>query len=125
MANKHFEARYERGVNKIDIGLNLLLWQDEEMHYVYAPTLDITGYGISDLAATESFEFNLQQFIDYTANKKTLFDELEKLGWTVNKKKGRIHAPEEKDLLEDNETYREVLNRPGVSTKTKQVAMAL
>lgn len=58
--------------------------KEEGINYIYSPALDLTGYGKNVKEAKESFEVTLKEFIDYTDNKKTIFDELEHLGWLVN-----------------------------------------
>ena len=67
----------------------------------------------------------LEEFVKYTDNKKTIYKELERLGWTVNKRKKRVHPPDSEQLLEDNETFRELSNRPGVVKSKTQVGLAL
>lgn len=107
------------------MGLTLILWEENDIHFQYSPELDLTGYGKSALEAHSSFEQTLNDFISYTLNKDTLFDELERLGWTTNKKKKRLRAPEEEQLLQDNETYKDLLNTPGTKHSTTSLAISL
>lgn len=125
MSKKFVEANYDDGEHKVKVGLILLLWKEDGIWYQYSPELDITGYGKSELEAKNSFEYTLQDFIGYTLKKGTIFDELEKLGWTTNKRKKRLHAPEEDQLLEDNETYKDLINMPGVHRSTTDLALTL
>ena len=125
MSKKFVEANYDDGEHKVKVGLILLLWEEDGISYQYSPELDITGYGKSELEAKSSFEYTLKDFIGYTLKKGTIFDELERLGWTTNKKKKRLHAPEENQLLEDNETYKDLINMPGVHRSTTDLALTL
>jgi hypothetical protein len=125
MAKKFVEAKYDDGKHIVKIGLTLILWKENEIYFQYSPQLDLTGYGKSANEAQSSFEQTLKDFIDYTLNKDTLFDELERLGWTTNKKKKRLRAPEEEQLLEDNETYKDLLNMPGTTRSTTSLAIPL
>lgn len=125
MAKRRVEASFKHGNQKLELGLNLLLWHEESVFYQYAPELDLTGYGESVEEARSSFEHCLEEFVTYTLNKGTIFDELERLGWTVNKKKKRVRAPEADHLFEDNETYRHLLNNPDVSKSSTEFALAL
>lgn len=109
----------------VTVGANVLLWKEDGIHYAFAPSLDITGYGKTEVEAKRSFEVMLDEFLDYTHNKGTIFKELERLGWTVNKKKKRVKAPDHLELLEDNPDYREITNRPGVKHMQREVALAL
>lgn len=110
---------------RVTLGMNVLLWKEAGIHYAFSPSLDITGYGKTEVEARRSFEVMLDEFLEYTHNKGTIFKELERLGWTVNKKKKRVKAPEHHELLADNEDYREIVNRPGLKNVQREVALAL
>jgi hypothetical protein len=125
MAKKIVEAKYDDGKNVVKVGLTIILWKENDVYFQYSPELDLTGYGKSTTEAHTSFEQTLEDFINYTLNKNTLFDELERLGWTTNKKKKRLRAPEEDQLLEDNETYKDLLNMPGTKRSTTSLAITL
>jgi len=119
------KATFERGNHRLDIELNILIFEEDNIHYVYSPALDLTGYGNSEIEAMSSFEVMLAEFVHYTENKKTVYKELERLGWTVNVKKKRVHPPHEDQLLEDNEIYRDLKNHPNVYTSSTTVGLAL
>jgi len=125
MAKKFVEAKYDDGKHVVKIGLTLIMWKENDIYFQYSPQLDLTGYGNSANEAQSSFEQTLKDFINYTLNKDTLFDELERLGWTTNKRKKRLRAPEEDQLLEDNETYKDLLNMPGATRSTTNLAIPL
>ena len=119
------KLNYDDGKHIVKIGLTLILWKENEIYFQYSPQLDLTGYGKSANEAQSSFEQTLKDFINYTLNKDTLFDELERLGWTTNKRKKRLRAPEEEQLLEDNETYKDLVNMPGTTRSTTSLAIPL
>lgn len=108
MNKKYVNAKYSDGGNIVELNLSIFLWEDESIFYVYSPALDITGYGLSKEEARESFETVLQEFVIYTHNKKTIFTELENLGWAVNKKKKRLISPDFEDMLIDNEHFNQL-----------------
>jgi len=118
-------ASYRKGDNLYHIDLTLLFWKDNGTHYVYAPALDLTGYGKTEVEAKKSFETTLGMFADYSITKGTIYKELERLGWTTNKKKKRVKAPTDEELMEDNEALRELASRPGVLRQESSVALAL
>lgn len=120
LASKHLT-----GDQLVTLGMNVLVWKEEGIHYAFCPSLDITGYGKTEAEAKRSFEVMLDEFLEYTHNKGTIFKELERLGWTVNKKKKRVKAPEHHELLADNDDYREIANRAGVKNIQREVAFAL
>ncbi|HRF80087.1 MAG TPA: hypothetical protein PL070_08370 [Flavobacteriales bacterium] len=126
MSKKKIVASFPlKGGEIVTVGLNVLLWEEDGIHYAFSPALDISGYAKSEQKAKESFEVMLQEFLEYAHNKGTMFKELERLGWTVNKKKKRVKAPDHLELLQDNPDYREITNRPGVKHMQREVALAL
>jgi predicted nucleotide-binding protein (sugar kinase/HSP70/actin superfamily) len=118
-------ASINRGDHLVNIELNILIFEEESIHYVYSPALDLTGYGNSEKEAMQSFNTMLEEFVHYTENKKTVYKELERLGWTINTKKKRVHPPLEEQLLEDNEVYRDLKSQPNVYSSSTNVGLAL
>lgn len=119
------QANYSNGRERVSVGLILILWDEDGIFFQYAPELDLTGYGSSAIEAAKSFEYILEDFIKYTLNKGTIYDELERLGWSVNNKKKKIKAPEEDQLLENNETYKELITMPGIRLSSTDFALSL
>ena len=97
---------------RVSFGVTVLLWEEEGLHYAMSPSLDITGYGKTEEEAKRSFEVMSQEFMLYTHRKKTIYTELERLGWTVNRSKKRVKAPDMLEMIEDNAELRDVLQRP-------------
>lgn len=119
------KASLTKGKHIIDVNLSLLTWCEKGIYYFYSPALDVTGYGKSLKEARVSFEVTLTEFLTYTHNKKTIYEELERLGWTVNKNKRRVHAPDSAQLMEDNKSLKKLYSRPGVKEIQKEVELAL
>ena len=105
MDKKQTNAKYSDERNNVELSVSIFLWQEDSVFYVYSPALDLTGYGLNKEEARESFETVLHEFIVYTHNKKTIYKELENLGWAVNKKKKRIISPDFEDMLSENEHF--------------------
>lgn len=114
MASRHYNATYNKEDAKIHVNVDVITWQEDGIFYYFSPALDLVGYGESDIEARKSFEIMLAEFVDYTHNKRTMFDELERLGWTINKKKKRMHPPKKEELLQDNEEYRNLMDRQDI-----------
>ncbi len=115
--------RSERHI--IEIGVLVYDWEDEGVFYVYSPALDLTGYGKTKSESQESFKTSLDIFIDYTYNKKTIFDELEYLGWSVNRRKKKAIPPENEEMLNDNEVLKELSTKEGVNKSNQNIQLAL
>ena len=56
MSKAGFRNSYDLGKGRLDVGLTVLIWTDENgIHYCYSPTLDLTGYGKTETDAKISF----------------------------------------------------------------------
>lgn len=125
MAKGKVSASYNIKSHKINITLSLLTWEDNDVTYVYSPALDLTGYGKTKVEAKKSFEITLEEFIEYTHNKNTIYDELERLGWTINRKKQRAKQPIQEELLKDNDFLKSLMNKDGVKKLNREVSLVL
>jgi hypothetical protein len=61
--------------------MDLLIFKEKNIHFVYAPALDVSGYGLTKKEAESSFLITLKAFLEFTSENKTLESELLKLGW--------------------------------------------
>ncbi len=61
--------------------MDLLIFKENNAHIVYAPALDISGYGNTKKEAETSFLTSLKEFLEFTNQKDTLKSELSRLGW--------------------------------------------
>ncbi len=116
MDNAFSADYYRERAGQVEIRLHLKGWKEGEsgLYFLYSPSLDLTGYGESQEKAKASFLITLDEFLEYTRTKNTLFDELEHLGWAVNRLKRKVYGPELEDLMEDNETLRQLIRKEGV-----------
>ena len=73
----------------------------------------------------KQFETVLQEFIVYTHNKKTIFKELENLGWAVNKRKRRVISPDFEDMLTDNEHFNQLFKSKNLVRDSSNVNFQL
>ncbi len=125
MAQAQFKGQYSGAKYTIQMSLSLYVWEEEGAFFVYAPTLDLTGYGNSEKEAKKSFEITLEEFLEYTHNKNTMFDDLENLGWTVNRKKIKVRIPEFEDMINENEEFRQILTKPGYRKEDKNINLVI
>jgi len=125
MARLDIKASFTNPKGNIEVRLSLILFKEDNIHYVYSPALDLTGYGKTEKEASDSFELMLKEFIKYTTNKKTLFDELKRLGWRVSgtKNKRKVSAPSMAELLRDNEQFNEIVNEHEYTKKDKAILL--
>ncbi len=64
-----------------ELHLVLLSFKEDNIFIVYAPTLDLSGYGDNQEEANSSFDTSLDEFLDFTIKNNTLNTELKRLGW--------------------------------------------
>lgn len=125
MDKKRANAKYSDRKKNVEVNVSIFLWDEDSLFYVYSPALDITGYGLNKEEARESFETILHEFILYTQNKKTIFKELENLGWAVNKRKKRVISPEFEDMLSENEHFKHLYKSKDLVRDSSNVNLEL
>lgn len=125
MDKKRANAKYSDGNKNVELSVSIFLWEEDSIFYVYSPALDLTGYGLSTEEARVSFETVLQEFIVYTHNNKTIFKELENLGWAVNKRKRRVISPDFEDMLTDNEHFNQLFKSKNLVRDSSNVNFQL
>ena len=100
--------------------LVLLSFQEEDNFILYAPTLDLSGYGKSEVEAKISFEESLNEFFDFTKKHQTLNDELKRLGW-----KNDFQAPFLDDLILKNSYLAEIVREKDFFKTEKTYTVSL
>lgn len=118
------DFNYEGG-GSVKVKLLLLSFQDEnKIHFVYSPHLDLTGYGKSTKEANDSFDIMLDDFIDYTIKKKTIGKVLENLGWSIKgalKKPKKVIAPSITNIIGKNKYVSEIFDKYPVQTHHEDI----
>ena len=104
-------GQWVSGENKIKCVLPLIIFEEENSFITYCPALDLSGYGPTEIEANNSFEQTLSEYFRYTVNKKTLADDLRKMGWKIRKNfKKEAIPPTMESLLGMNEDFNRIFN---------------
>jgi len=115
MSNYLFEGDYKNPRAKVNVKLLLIHFQDEnDIHFIFSPHLDLSGSGNSVEEAKRSFEIAMEDFVDYTVKKKTIGKVLTKLGWKIKGKSRvpkKVLAPSIASVIKDNEYVSEVFDK--------------
>lgn len=119
------KAEFRDGNKQIQLDISIFSWEENSVNFVYCPALDLTGYGYSFEEAKESFHVILEEYIKYTHNKKTIFNELEKLGWAVNRRKRKVVAPDFEELLSDNDHFKDLYKNKNLVKDSSKVSLEL
>ncbi len=129
MSKYIFEGGFSNKESVVKVKLLLVHFRDEDdVHFIYSPHLDLTGYGKNVDDAKRSFEIVLEDFIDYTLKKKTLGKVLKELGWELKgslKKPKKVLAPSITTVISNNEYVAEIFDKYPVNTYHKEVELPL
>ena len=127
MAQYIFKAGYENQSGSVKVMLLLFHFEDEnKVHFIYSPHLDLTGYGNNIKEAKDSFAIVFEDFVDYTLKKKTLSKVLTGLGWELKgtaKNPKKILAPSITSVIKDNEYVSEIFDKYPVNTYHQEVGL--
>ncbi len=120
MAEYIFESEYKNKSRLVKVKLFLVHFEDENnIHIIYSPHLDLSGYGDSLKEAKKSFKIVYEDFIDYTLKKKTIAKVLTDLGWELKgsvKRPKKIIAPSVTSVISENEYVSEIFDKYPVNT---------
>lgn len=56
-------------VGTVETNLDIYLFKEDNIFYVHAPTVDITGYGYTQKEAEDSFSLMVEEYYNYPATK--------------------------------------------------------
>lgn len=120
MAKYIFESDFKNKTDNVKVKLLLVHFEDESnIHFIYSPHLDLTGYGKKLDEAKESFKIVFENFVDYTLKKRTIGKVLKNLGWELKgnvKKPKRILAPSITSVIKENDYVSEIFDKYPVNT---------
>jgi hypothetical protein len=122
-----FKKGIRKNSNLIGVSLLLIYFKDENnVHFIYSPHLDLTGYGNNLSEAKASFEIVFDDFIDYTLKKKTIGKVLTKLGWQLKgsvKKPKNVIAPSITSIISENEYVSDIFDKYPTKTFHQEVGI--
>ncbi len=125
MPNFIYTADITNSSAKVAVNLFLIHFQDEnKVHFIFSPHLDLTGYGYTLKEAKKSFNIVLDDFIRYTINKKTLMKVLANLGWKTkgtSKRPAKLLAPSITSVIAKNKHVSEIFDNHPVQTFHQEV----
>ena len=108
----HYKGKIPAKEGYVDLQVPLISFIDDNTHIIYCPALDLSGYGNDETEAKKSFDTVLEEYLNYTINKKSLWTDLKKLGWTITKSKKKPAAtpPSMTEVLETNEEFSRIFD---------------
>ncbi|MCB0762007.1 MAG: hypothetical protein KDC12_10835 [Flavobacteriales bacterium] len=107
------------------MNVNIVQFQDSGSYVLFAPALEVYGYGKTVKEAKESFNLCVVEFFRHTEDKNTLIKELTRLGWKIlgSKNKRTYQTPEFSELLSSNKDLTSIINTKSIRTYKTEVAI--
>lgn len=99
---------------------------ENNVHFVYSPQLELTAYDYSILDAKKSFNIILADFLDYTSNKKSLSKLLKQMRWQIkddSRNLKKILPPSIYTLIKDNDYISEIMDNYQVNIFYKNISL--
>ncbi|GAA6528276.1 hypothetical protein LPYR103PRE_02490 [Segatella asaccharophila] len=94
---------------KVSIKVSVFIFKDGKSWVVYCPSLDLSGYDITEEGAKKDFDWILQDWLNTQTSNKTLDEDLKKHGWTADQSKWS--EPDFKELLEKDHLMDSVMEK--------------
>nr|NQU89724.1 hypothetical protein [Bacteroidota bacterium] len=106
------QATWKGKGETITVNVPYILFEEDGFQIIYCPSLDISGYGVTETAAKESFRIVLHEYLTYTTKKGTLAIDLKKHGWKIIKRNlTKSHIPPDLSYtLSSNEDFRRIFD---------------
>lgn len=111
MKSLNVESKFSGAKGNITVKVPVLSFKEDNAVIIYCPALDLSGSGNSESEAKDSFAITVSEYLNYTINKGTIWTDLKKLGWTIQKnKKKPASPPPMSELLEKNDEFSRIFD---------------
>lgn len=121
MQQGNLKGEKQFGTKSVKVDLQVLIFEEDNIHYAYMPSFDLMGYGNTEENAKESLTVVLDEFLRYTLNKNTLFIEMQRLGWKIRSKQKPMYAPQMSEMINTNEQLKDIVNSKQYTSSNYQV----
>ena len=88
----------------VEISVSLFVFKEGDTYIAYCPSLDLSGYDLTEESARADFDFMLSDYLSEQLRNGTLRADLALHGWKMGKAKG--NEPDLSDMLGMNEQLR-------------------
>ena len=121
MQQGNLKGEKQFGTKSVKVDQQVLIFEEDNIHYAYMPSFDLMGYGDTEENAKESLTVVLDEFLRYTLNKNTLFIEMQRLGWKIRSKQKPMYAPQMSEMINMNEQLKDIVNSKQYTSSNYQV----
>lgn len=94
---------------KVNIKVSVFIFKEGKSWIAYCPSLDLSGYDITEDGAKKDFDWILQDWLKTQTCNKTLDEDIKQHGWIVGKSKWS--EPDFKKLLEKDKLMDSVMQK--------------
>lgn len=118
-----FENKKGQG---IEVNLQIVQFNDNGVEVLFAPALEVYGYGNDFKEAVKSLSICLDEYLNYTHQKGTFEEDLKRLGWKIkgSKNNRKYKTPMFSEMLTNNERLIDIINNKQIQTYSTNLAMA-
>lgn len=122
MKTHTFDAQYSDGNTKVSFSVGVYMFKEDDTFISYCPALDLSGYGMTETEARNSFAQTIGMYIEYCLHKNTLVKDLQKHGWNIKSmKQKKIKAPDINQMMENNPDFKEIIESKEYTEYLEQV----
>ena len=105
----------------VEINVSLFVFKEGDTYIAYCPSLDLSGYDLTEESACSDFDFMLADYLKEQLSNGTLRADLALHGWKMGKVKG--NEPELSDMLGVNEQLRKLVMKSYKKTNVNKSCM--
>jgi hypothetical protein len=120
-----FSGAFASEKEGVAVRVPLIFFSEDDNQIVCCPALEVSGYGKTEEEAKQSFETSFSAFFEYTMHKKTITDELKRLGWTIKGKHKPAFPPSMTHLLENNDNFSRIINEHNFRKVDQQIEIPM
>ncbi|MEO8150348.1 MAG: hypothetical protein ABI723_22130 [Bacteroidia bacterium] len=125
MKQQRTKGTYADTKKKVIFDLPVITYEENGLQVIYAPSIDLFGYGKTLAEARNSFTITMEEFISYTTRKKTFEKVLTGLGWKVKSANRKFTAPPLGYMLDENEQFKEIFNKKDFRKFNEQIQVPI
>lgn len=109
------------GKDGVEISVSLFVFIEGETYIAYCPSLDLSGYDLTEEKARADFDYMLTDYLTDQLRNGTLRADLAAHGWKMDKAKG--NEPDLSDMLGTNEQLRSLVTHSFKKTNVNRTCL--
>ena len=107
----------------IRVRLDVFSYKEEGVQMMYAPALDLCGYGATVEEAKHSFEVVVSEYLRYGLENGTLEDDLRSYGWKPSSEMQEYESPDILSIVRSNKQLQNVLRKADYRKVSKRLSV--